>query len=145
MPELILGLDVGTSSARAIIVDLTGQIHGKAQTKLTTSHASPGRAEQDPVEVWTCVERTIADALTSAGRKANDLATLGLATQRSSVVVWDRATGQPVSPVILWTDLRGTDRARELIAAGHLAAPFAAIAKLEAASAAKEKEIMEIG
>ncbi|MDP6978820.1 MAG: FGGY family carbohydrate kinase [Myxococcota bacterium] len=133
MPELILGLDVGTSSARAMVVDLSGRVHGRSQTKIASTHAAPGRAEQDPHAVWRCVEQTIAATLEAAGCKASDLATLGLTTQRSSVVVWDKKTGEPVSPIILWTDLRGIDRAAELAAAGHLALPLAAVSKLEAA------------
>lgn len=123
MPELILGLDVGTSSARALIVDLSGQVHGRAQTFLVSQHRAPGLAEQDAEHVWNCVKDTIENALAAADRKMPDLATIGLTTQRSSVVVWDRATGEPVSPLILWTDLRGTERSGELLAAGFLSAP----------------------
>ena len=133
MPELILGLDVGTSSARAMVVDLSGKVHGRAQAKLIATHPAPGLAEQDPWQVWKSVEGTIGSALADAGREASDLATIGLTTQRSSVVVWDRQTGKPLSPLILWTDLRGVKRSAELEAAGFLSSPLAAVAKLESA------------
>jgi glycerol kinase len=133
MPELILGLDVGTSSARAMVVDLSGKVHGRAQAKLIATHPAPGLAEQDPWQVWKSVEGTIGSALADAGREASDLATIGLTTQRSSVVVWDRQTGKPLSPLILWTDLRGVKRSAELEAAGFLSSPLAAVSKLESA------------
>ena len=133
MPELILGLDVGSTSARALVIDLSGRVHGKAQTRLDSTHPAPGRVEQDPREVWKRVEETIAAALSAAGRRASDLAAVGVAAQRSSVVVWDRASGKPLGPMILWSDLRGAERAARLQAAGYLAHPNAAASKLEAA------------
>ncbi len=133
MPELILGLDVGSTSARALVVDLSGRVHGQAHTRLESLHPAPGRVEQDPREVWTRVSGTIAEALATAGRRGSDIAALGLATQRSSIVVWERESGEPLGPMILWSDLRGTARAADLQAAGYLALPQAAAAKLEAA------------
>jgi glycerol kinase len=133
MPELVLGLDVGSTSARALIIDLSGRVHGQAHTRLTSMHSGPGRVEQDPREVWKRVEQTITEALSAAECRAADLGAVGVAAQRSSVVVWDRATGEPLGPMILWSDLRGADRAAVLQAAGHLVHPIAAASKLEAA------------
>lgn len=133
MPELVLGLDVGSTSARALVIDLSGRVHGQAQTRLDSMHPAPGRVEQDPRVVWKRVEETIAAALSAAGHRASDLAAVGVAAQRSSVVVWERASGEPLGPMILWSDLRGTGRAAQLQAAGHLAHPIAAASKLEAA------------
>jgi glycerol kinase len=133
MPELILGLDVGSTSARALVIDLSGHVHGKAITRLDSVRPAPGRVEQDPREVWKRVEGTIHEALSAAGRRATDLAAVGIAAQRSSVIVWDRATGEPLGPMIVWSDLRGTERAAELAAAGFLAPAIAAGSKLEGA------------
>ncbi|MCP3984429.1 MAG: glycerol kinase [bacterium] len=132
MPELVLGLDVGSTSVCALLVDLSGRVHGKAKTRLDTLHPAPGRIEQDPRQVWMRVEATIAEALAAAGRKASDLAALGVTAQRSSVIVWERESGEPLAPMVLWGDLRGAPRAAELQAAGHLALPLAAVSKLEA-------------
>jgi glycerol kinase len=133
MAELILGLDVGSTSTRALVIDLSGRIHGQALARLESTHPAAGRVEQDPRIVWQQVESTIAEALAIGGHKATDLAAVGVAAQRSSVVVWDRASGEALGPMILWSDLRGTDRAAELAAAGHLAPAIAAVSKLEAA------------
>ncbi len=133
MPELILGLDVGSTSARALVVDLAGRVHGKALVRLPSSHPGPGRVEQDPREVWRRVEETMARALEKANAEGSDLAALGVAAQRSSIVLWDPETGDPLGPMILWSDLRGTERATELQAEGFLAPAIAAVSKLEAA------------
>ncbi len=133
MPELILGLDVGSTSTRALIIDLSGRVHGRAIARLESTHPAPGRVEQDPREVWRRVEGTIHEALSASGRQATELAAVGIAAQRSSVVIWDRASGEPLGPMILWSDLRGTKRADELSTAGYLAPAIAAASKLEAA------------
>ena len=133
MPEFVLGLDVGTTSAQAMVVDLTGQVLGRAKTRLETQHTLPGRAEQDPRAVWEVVQSILSAALSDAGCGAADLATMGVTTQRSSVVIWDRKTAEPLTPLILWMDLRGLERAATLLERGFIAAPHAAVAKLEAA------------
>ena len=131
MPELILGLDVGTTSARALVMDPSGGSLGKAQRRLATNHPSPGLAQQDARAVWQCLQATVVDALANAGVAITDIAGVGLTTQRSSVVIWDRATGQPLSPLVLWSDLRGAARSQELEDAGFMTSPLAASAKLE--------------
>ncbi|MFP6656332.1 MAG: FGGY family carbohydrate kinase [Myxococcota bacterium] len=131
MPELILGLDVGSTSARALIIDLEGRVHGRAITRLESTHPAPGRVEQDPRKVWARVKDTIRQALTTANLTARDLAAVGVAAQRSSIVIWDRQSGEPLGPMVLWSDLRGTRRSEELQAAGFLAPAIAAVSKLE--------------
>lgn len=132
MPELILGLDVGSTSTRAMVIDLSGRVHGRALERIESTRPAPGRVEQDPREVWRRVEATIANALASSGQKPTDLAAVGIAAQRSSIIIWDRASGDPLGPMIVWSDLRGTERAAELMAAGYLAPAIAAASKLEA-------------
>lgn len=131
MPELILGLDVGSTSARALVIDLEGRVHGRAITRLESTHPAPGQVEQDPRKVWSRVQDTIREALATSGRTPRDLAAVGVAAQRSSIVLWDRQTGEPLGPMVLWSDLRGTRRSEELQAAGFLAPAIAAVSKLE--------------
>jgi glycerol kinase len=133
MPELLLGLDVGSTSVRAHLVDLEGRTLATAGSRLHTHHPAPGHAEQDPEAVWAAARDALRETLARAGRRASDVGALGLATQRASVVVWERGTGRPVGPMVLWSDLRGVDRSEALTAAGFLAPPLAAVSKLEAA------------
>ena len=132
MPELVLALDVGTTTARAAIVALDGTIAGLASAPLRTRVPGPGLAEQDPEALWRAALKVMRGALASAGRAGADLAAVGLTTQRASAVLWDRASGRPVSPLVLWSDLRGAERARQLQAQGFMLAPQQPATKLEA-------------
>jgi len=132
MRERILGLDVGTTSARALVLDSAGRVYGFGSAKLRSHHPQPGRAEQDPVELWKRVQEVVAEALSAAACRPEELAAVGVAAQRSSVIVWERSSGEPLFPMVLWNDLRGAERALELQSAGHLALPIAAVSKLEA-------------
>ena len=132
MPEFLLGLDVGTTSARALVFDPAGKVTGAAQIPLTNANPFPGLVEQDATSLWECVRSTIARALDTAGLRPDDLASIGVTTQRSSIVIWERADIEPVAPVVVWSDLRGVGRAAELKSDGHPVMAVAAAAKLEA-------------
>lgn len=132
MPELVLALDVGTTSARAIVLAPGGPVLGAAARPIATRFPAPGRAEQDAAEVWRLAQAVMHEALTQAGRRAADLAAIGLTTQRASAVVWRREDGEPAAPMVLWSDLSGAARAREFAAAGFPGAVQAPACKLEA-------------
>lgn len=132
MPELILAIDVGTTSARAAVVSPDGLIAGLAAAPLASVSPAPGRVEQDAERVWAATRRVIGRALAGAGRTPADIAAIGVTTQRASAVVWDRRTGRPLSPMVIWSDLRGAGRAGELAAEGFLLAPQQSATKLEA-------------
>ncbi len=131
MPELILAIDVGTTSVRAAVVGADGVIAGLAAAPLTSATPAPGRVEQDAAKVWSATRRVIARALAAAGRTPGDIAAIGVTTQRASAVAWDRATGKPLSPMVVWSDLRGAARAGELLQAGFMLAPQQSATKLE--------------
>jgi glycerol kinase len=135
MPELILALDVGTTSARALVMDAGGAVLAAERLPIVSSFPAPGLVEQDAADVWRLAQAVIAGALAQAGRKPGDLAAVGVTTQRASVVVWDAATGEPAAPMVVWSDLRGLPRAETLQAAGFLAWPQTPACKLEAALA----------
>src|SRR5579859_7922993 len=99
MPELILAIDVGTTSTRAAVMAPDGAIAGRAAAPLRSAHPAPGRVEQDAGGVWRTTRRVIAAALAAAGRTAADIAAIGVTTQRASAVVWDRHSGAPLSPL----------------------------------------------
>jgi glycerol kinase len=132
MPELILALDVGTTSLRAALFSPDGALSGLDRRRLATQAPSPGRLTQDPAAVWRGALAAMRGALAAAGREARDLAAIGVTTQRTSALVWDRATGRPLSPLVLWSDLSGAERAAELREQGFFVAPQQAAAKLEA-------------
>ena len=138
MPELLLAIDVGTSTARAALFSPAGDLTAIASARLTSASPAPGRVEQDAERVWRAVKTLARKVLSGAGRAGADVAAIGLTTQRASAVVWDRHTGRPVSPLVIWSDLRGVDRAAELRAAGFFIAPQQAAAKLEAILAGVE-------
>jgi len=136
MPELILALDVGTTTATALLADVGGAVLATAGRPIVTTHPGPGRAEQDAEAVLQAALDAARQALAQAGLTASDLAAVGVTSQRASLVVWDRATGKPAGPMVLWNDLSGSGRAAQMQAAGLFSWPQMPSCKLEAALAA---------
>lgn len=135
MPELLLALDAGTTSVRALLVDAAGAVLGFDKRPISSHFPAPGLVEQDAELVWQSCRAAIAGALAAAGRDMVDVAAMGVTTQRASVLLWERTTGRPVAPMLVWSDLRGMDRYRELRAAGFPSWPQVPSAKLPAAIA----------
>ncbi len=111
---LVLALDQGGGSSRAIVFDAEGRAVARAQHEVSELRPSEDRVEQDPEELVRSLRRATKDALKFLGKRAGDLAAAGLATQRSSVVAWDRRTGAPLAPVLSWQDRRARDRIEAL-------------------------------
>ena len=131
MPDLLLGLDVGTTSARAVIFDAEGKTIGSSQVALSNSTTKTGLLEQDLNILWDAVIRSVYEALQDGKCSAADLLSIGVTTQRSSIAVWERSSGKPVAPMVVWNDLRGIERSQELREAGYPVMAIAAAAKLE--------------
>ena len=102
-------LDQGTSSTRFIIFDHVGRIVGQHQLEHRQILPSPGWVEHDANEIWERTKEVIAGALKQADILGSDLAAIGIANQRETVVVWDISTGQPLSHAIVWQDVRSGD------------------------------------
>ncbi len=119
MSRYVLALDQGTTSSRAILFDRAGSIVAVAQREFTQYFPQPGWVEHDANEIWASQSATITEVLARAGIEAKDLAALGITNQRETVVLWDRVTGEPVAPAIVWQDRRTADRCDALRAAGH--------------------------
>jgi glycerol kinase len=115
--DLLLGVDQGTSSTRCVAVDAGLRERGAASVPVACSFPRPGRVEQDPVALAGSVTEAIDGALAAAGARASDVAAVGIANQTETFVVWDRETGEPVHPAIVWQDRR-TDAACAALA-GH--------------------------
>ena len=106
MPDLILAIDQGTHSSRAIIFDAHGHVVASAQQSITLQQHSRTEIEQSPAEILQSVQAVIASVLDAPGIDREHLICAGIATQRSSVVAWERHSGLPLSPVISWQDRR---------------------------------------
>ncbi len=101
---LVVGIDQGTSSTKCLLVDLAGTVVTQGQAALSETHPQPGWVEQDAEAIWASVQAAVRDCVSPD--RAADVVAVGLSTQRESVVVWDRATGEPLSPVLSWQDRR---------------------------------------
>ena len=118
MKKYVLSIDQGTTSSRAIIFDHDGTIKSVAQREFKQYYPKPGWIEHDAGEIWSTQAAVIAEACAHAGVEGKDIAALGITNQRETTVVWDRATGKPVHPAIVWQDRRTSDFCDSLKAQG---------------------------
>ena len=102
----ILALDQGTTSSRAILFDETGAIAAVAQHEFEQFYPQPGWVEHDPTEILTSQLSCAVEALGRAGARPRDVAAIGITNQRETVIVWERSTGKPIHPAIVWQDRR---------------------------------------
>jgi glycerol kinase len=116
---MILVIDQGTTSTRSIVFDATVVPIATAQQEFTQFYPQPGWVEHDPEEIWTSVLATAREALDIAGLSAADLAGIGIANQRETVVLWDRRTGRAIHNAIVWQDRRTAPVCERLEAAGQ--------------------------
>jgi len=124
-PRYVLAIDQGTTSTRAILFDRDGGLVATGQREHRQLLPRPGWVEHDPVEIRDNAIAVIGEALDRASATAADVSAIGITNQRETTVVWDRATGLPVAPAIVWQDTRtqplvdelagdgGTDRFRD--------------------------------
>ncbi|MEO3789287.1 FGGY family carbohydrate kinase [Nonomuraea sp. B10E15] len=117
---LVLGVDQGTSATKAILVDAAGETVARASVPLAQRHPAPGMVEQDGEELWRGVRDAVSACL--AGAPPGRVVAVGLSVQRESLILWDRASGAPLSPLVSWQDRRGTALCARLAASG--AAPM---------------------
>ena len=109
----LLAIDQGTTSSRAIVFDKKGRKLGVAQQELPQSFPQPGWVEHNPERIWKDTAAVVKGALKKARTGARDVAALGITNQRETTVVWDRRTGKPVYPAIVWQDRRTADFCRQ--------------------------------
>jgi glycerol kinase len=114
----VLAIDQGTTSTRAIVFDATLQIRGIAQRELPQHFPAPGEVEHDPEDIWAATVAVTKEALAHAQLAANELAGIGITNQRETVIVWDRASGQPIHRAIVWQDRRTAAACARLLADG---------------------------
>jgi glycerol kinase len=116
--DLILAIDEGTSSARAIVYDGAWRPVASAGRRLTTSHPKPGWAEQDPDEILDAVVATVGEVLGAIGGP-DRIAATGIANQGETVVAWDPTTGEALAPAVLWSCRRSQPIVDRVAMAGH--------------------------
>ncbi|MCQ9615966.1 glycerol kinase GlpK [Paenalcaligenes niemegkensis] len=102
----ILSLDQGTSSSRSIVFDREGAIVAQAQQEFTQHFPQSGWVEHDALEIWRTQLDTARKAMKSANIQAREISAIGITNQRETTVIWDRKTGQPIHPAIVWQDRR---------------------------------------
>lgn len=119
MPHYILAIDQGTTSSRAMVFDEDSQIVGVGQEEFPQYFPEDGWVEHDPEEIWQSVLGVVGQALGNAKLRADQIDAIGITNQRETTVVWDRVTGAPVYPAIVWQDRRTNGLCQTLKAAGH--------------------------
>jgi glycerol kinase len=115
----VLALDQGTTSSRAIVFDAHGVPRSMAQRELAQHYPQPGWVEHDPEEIWATQIATARNAVANAGIAERDIAVVGITNQRETTIVWDRASGVPIHPAIVWQDRRTADPCAALERAGN--------------------------
>jgi glycerol kinase len=115
----VLALDQGTTSSRAIVFDETGAVRGIDQREFAQHFPHEGWVEHDAGDIWQSQLATARGAMENAGIDAAGVAALGITNQRETTVVWDRRTGIPIAPAIVWQDRRTSGVCEELRARGY--------------------------
>ena len=115
----ILSLDQGTTSSRALLFDHEGKVRAVAQREFAQIFPQPGWVEHDPEEIFASQIAVALEALSRAHLQPNDVAAIGIANQRETTIVWDRATSKPICNAIVWQDRRTASFCAELKAQGH--------------------------
>ena len=116
---LILALDQGTTSTRAILFDAQGAALAEAGRPLKQFYPSDGWVEHDAEEIYAASVEVLQGVMRKSGRAPAEISAIGITNQRETVVVWDRSTGRPIHRAIVWQDRRTSARCDTLRAEGH--------------------------
>ncbi|WP_426567227.1 glycerol kinase GlpK [Angustibacter sp. McL0619] len=106
MPMYVAAIDQGTTSTRCLVIDHGGRVVSSHQLEHQQLFPRAGWVEHDAVEIWDNTREVCAGALARADLTARDIQAVGITNQRETTMVWDRATGEPVHPAIVWQDTR---------------------------------------
>lgn len=114
MGKYIMAMDQGTTSSRCILFDKGGNILSSAQKEFAQYYPKPGWVEHDPHEIWSSQMAVAIEAMGKIGADAGDIAAIGITNQRETTIVWDKRTGNPIYPAIVWQCRRTADMIEEL-------------------------------
>ncbi|KLT68419.1 MULTISPECIES: glycerol kinase GlpK [Flavobacterium] len=117
--KLILTLDQGTTSSRAIVFNHDGEIVSISQKPYEQIFPKPGWVEHDPNEIWSSQISVAAEVIAKVGISGREIAAIGITNQRETTIVWDRETSEPLYNAIVWQDRRTAKYCDELKAKGH--------------------------
>ena len=106
MPELVVSIDAGTTGVTVLVLDPGAEVRGRAYSEFSQSYPEPGWVEHDPIEIWDVTRSVFGNALADAGVAAADVAAIGITNQRETTLLWERKSGTPVAPAIVWQDRR---------------------------------------
>jgi glycerol kinase len=147
---VILAIDQGTTGTTCLVVDDELEIRGRGYRELPQHFPQPGWVEHDPEEIWLSVLAAAEGALRDAGVRAHALSAIGIANQRETTLLWERATGRPIAPAVVWQDRRTARRCLELPAdlirsrTGLVPDPYFSATKLEWLLARTELPVREL-
>ena len=116
---LILSIDQGTTSSRAMLFEKDGTSTHTAQQEFTQIYPQSGWVEHDPKEIWESTLGVTRHAVKAAGQQGRQIASIGITNQRETTLVWDRTTGEPLYNAIVWQDRRTAQYCKTLKDAGH--------------------------
>lgn len=115
---MILSLDQGTTSSRAILFDEEARMISQGQYEIKQSFPRPGWVEHDPEQIWETQLAAARDAISASSLAATQISAIGITNQRETALVWDKFTGKPIYPAIVWQDRRTAEHCEELKARG---------------------------
>lgn len=116
--KAILALDQGTTSSRALLFNRNGEVLATSQREFTQHFPRPGWVEHDALEIWQTQRLVAAEVIAKSAIAANDIGAIGITNQRETTVLWDRASGLPIAPAIVWQDRRTAEFCEALKRAG---------------------------
>ena len=116
--KYIMALDQGTTSSRCILFDKKGNICSMAQREFKQYYPNPGWVEHNPMEIWSSQLAVAIEAMAMIGAKAEEVGAIGITNQRETTIVWDKETGEPVYPAIVWQCRRTAEMIDSLKAEG---------------------------
>jgi len=116
---LLLSIDQGTTSSRAMLFEKNGSTFTVAQQEFTQYYPQSGWVEHDPEEIWDKTLAVCQKTLSTAANTNRTIAGIGITNQRETTLIWDRQTGKPIHRAIVWQDRRTAESCRSMQAAGH--------------------------
>ena len=114
----VLALDQGTTGSAALVVDSSGAVIAQADREIAQRYPAPGWVEHDPVEIWRTTLGVAREAMAVAGIGPQELTAVGIANQRETAIVWERATGRPIHDAVVWQSRASAEICERLRADG---------------------------